>query len=212
MRKMLAHIVISNSKVIWMSAERFRIVKCNENIWVWKCHNQNSRTLRTTWGKSEGLVRCVALRHQSFLLHMALTDFLRSSNVECEFWSRTGSYPTATIHFGAVAFILVINCLNSPRQFQMISYIPLTSLQNKGRVVLVWRKRLCLWVDSLICTEHARKGMAYHYQIKRGGYGCQVYALWQRHTMHQQADPYQIDLHHPKKKMQSTWLEQKVAM
>ena len=34
-------------------------------------------------GENEGLVRCIALRHQSFLLHMALTDFLRSSNVKC---------------------------------------------------------------------------------------------------------------------------------
>lgn len=33
--------------------------------------------------KTEGLVRCIALRHQSFLLHMALTDFLRSLNVKC---------------------------------------------------------------------------------------------------------------------------------
>lgn len=33
--------------------------------------------------KTEGLVRCIALQHQSFLLHMALIDFLRSLNVKC---------------------------------------------------------------------------------------------------------------------------------
>lgn len=29
---------------------------------------------------NEGLVRCIELQHQSFLLHVALTHFLRSSN------------------------------------------------------------------------------------------------------------------------------------
>lgn len=35
-----------------MSSERFRSVKCNENIFVWKCHNQHSCALRTVLGKN----------------------------------------------------------------------------------------------------------------------------------------------------------------
>ena len=88
MRKMSAHILILKSKAIEMSSERFRSVKCNENIFVWKCHNQHSCALRTVWGgKTDSLVRYIALRHQSFLLNMALTDFLRSLNVKCASWN-----------------------------------------------------------------------------------------------------------------------------
>lgn len=114
MRKMSAHILILKSKAIEMSSERFRSVKCNENIFVWKCHNQHSCALRTVWEKkTEGRVRCIALRHQSFLLHMALTDFLRSSNVKCASWNFTGSHPTATVHYGAGSFIFETNWFNS---------------------------------------------------------------------------------------------------
>lgn len=113
MRKMSAYILILKSKAIEMSSERFRSVKCNENIFVWKCHNQHSCTLRTAWAKTEGLVRCKALQHQSFLLHMTLTDFLRSLNEKCVSWNLTGSNHTAKVHSGAVSFIFETNWLNS---------------------------------------------------------------------------------------------------
>lgn len=51
MRKMPSHILILKCKAIEMSSERFRSVKCNENIFVWKYHNQHSCALRTVWGK-----------------------------------------------------------------------------------------------------------------------------------------------------------------
>lgn len=113
MRKMSARILILKSKAIEMSSVKFRSVKCNENIFVRKCHNQHGCTLRTTWRRgAESLVSCIAIQHQSFLLHMALTDFLRSSNAKCV-RNFTGSLPTAKIHCGAVPFIFEINWLNS---------------------------------------------------------------------------------------------------
>lgn len=66
-RKMSAGILILKSKATEMSSERFRSVKCNENIFVWKCDSQHSCALRTVLGKTEGLVRCTELRHQSGL-------------------------------------------------------------------------------------------------------------------------------------------------
>lgn len=99
MRKMSAHILILKSKAAEMSSERFGSVKCNENIFVWKCPDQHSCALRTVLGgreknKNEWLVRCIQLRHQSFLFYMALTDFLRSRNGKCATGNLSGFRPT----------------------------------------------------------------------------------------------------------------------
>lgn len=58
--------------------------------------------------KAVGLVRRVALPHQSLLLHMALTDFLRSSNVKCA-WNFLGFYLLQKVHCVANTFIFKIN-------------------------------------------------------------------------------------------------------
>lgn len=41
-----AWILTLNTKAIEISAERFKHMKCDKNIFVWKCHNQHSWTLR----------------------------------------------------------------------------------------------------------------------------------------------------------------------
>lgn len=83
---------ISKSKVWKMSCEwcggkRGGIVGCDENRSVCGCQRHRSCSLRTA-----------RPRHQSFLLHTALTGFFRSSNVKCASWNVTGSCPAATIH------------------------------------------------------------------------------------------------------------------
>lgn len=72
-----------------MSPERFRSAKSNENIFVWKRPDQHSCTLRTARGKDES--RCMAVRHQSSLLLMALTDLLMSRIVNRASWDRVST-------------------------------------------------------------------------------------------------------------------------
>lgn len=64
--------------------------------------------------------------------------------------------------------------ISSPRQFQIIPNLSPTSSRNKRRAVPVWKrqrgKSACLWVESLICTEHTtkRQVLVYHYEIIGG--------------------------------------------
>lgn len=97
-----------------MSSERFRSVKCNENIFVGKCHNQHTTHTAAPSGrlgeKAEGLVRCIALQHQSFLLHMALNDYFFKV-IKCGMCTLKlflGSY-CKKVNCGAISLILETN-------------------------------------------------------------------------------------------------------
>lgn len=232
MRKMSAHILILKSKAMEMSSERFRSVKRNENIFVWKCHNQHSCALRTAWEKNWRPCQMHSTPASVIFITYGFDWFLKV--IECEMcilklywilpccnrplwcslfhlWNKLIKLSNHKESDGSVTFI------SSPRQFQIISYLSLTSFWNKRRAVPVWKrqwgKSVCLWVDSLICTEHATKPsqvLVYHYEIIGGIRLPSLCSL----TMAHYASAVRSISKWPTSSqeiMQSTWPTQKVA-
>ena len=123
-----------------------------------------------------------------------------------------------TFHCGGASFIFETNWLN-PLIIRKKSYfhhfcltvldysLPLLDLimeQKKDSACLKKAGRKVSasvggWSNLHRTYNKARLSVGISLWNHRRGHGCQVYTLWQWHTMHQQSDSHQSDLRHPGK-------------
>lgn len=193
MRKMSAHILILKSKATEMSSVRFRSVKCNENIFVRKSHNQHSCTLRTAQGKkkkkntknwepcqmrsSPASVIFITYGFDWFLkvikCKMRMIFHWISPRCKDQLWCSPFHLWNKLIKFSNhKRNVLFPSLLDSIRLF-LTSPWPLYKTKERQSLFekRQWGESVHLWVDSLICAEHTTKPshvLAYHYEIIGG--------------------------------------------
>lgn len=173
MRKMSASILALNRKAIEISAERFKHMKCDKNIFVWKCHNQHSWTLRVAWRKKRRSCQKYSTPASVIFIKCGLDRFfyLRSLNAKCVFCESVESVCTAVVLGGVLSFIYETNWLDSNHNENVLSFRSLgkfglfptsfwPSYGTKDQAMFEkrqWWKLVHLGVDSLFCSEHNNK-------------------------------------------------------